>query len=121
MDTANRAAILAYAEATWGDTPDFPFAKDDVSAVLRHDVNRKWYALLMRVDGSRVKEAPGVPVDILNIKIDPLIAAPLYHRPGFLPAYHMNKEKWITILLNNTLPLADVLPLLDMSHEMTRR
>ena len=38
---------------------------------------------------------------------------------GFLPAYHMNKEKWITVLLDGTVDKAQIMDLLNMSYELT--
>ena len=35
-------------------------------------------------------------VDILNVKCDPILSGSLRMQPGFFPAYHMNKEKWIS-------------------------
>lgn len=46
-------------------------------------------------------------VDVLNLKCEPLMTAPCSHEPGVLPAYHMNKEHWITILLDSPLPPRD--------------
>ena len=58
-------------------------------------------------------------VDILNIKCDPILIGSLRGRPGFFPAYHMNKDKWITILLDGSADGADIIPLLAMSYELT--
>ena len=57
--------------------------------------------------------------DILNVKCDPIIAGPLRQKPGFFPAYHMNKDKWITILLDGTAQKEDITALVDMSYSMT--
>lgn len=118
---ATREAVLTFAEETWGDEPDFPFAEDDVSAVLRHPITRKWYALVMRVGRDRLGLPGEGMVDILNLKADPILAASLLHRQGFLPAYHMNKTQWLTVLLDGTLEMAEVYPLIEMSHTLTDR
>ena len=61
----------------------------------------------------------GHTVDILNVKCDPVLSGSLRVRPGILPAYHMNKENWISILLDGTVEKEQVLTLLDMSYELT--
>lgn len=38
---------------------------------------------------------------------------------GFRPAYHMNKDKWITILPDGSADRADITALLAMSYTMT--
>jgi len=39
--------------------------------------------------------------------------------PDFRPAYHMNKDKWITILLDGSAEQGDIKALLAMSYGMT--
>jgi predicted DNA-binding protein (MmcQ/YjbR family) len=40
-------------------------------------------------------------------------------KAGFLPAYHMNKEHWLTVLLDNTVPEKEIYELIDDSYELT--
>ena len=40
-------------------------------------------------------------------------------KEGFFPAYHMNKEKWITIFLDGTVPKNEICDLLDLSYDLT--
>ena len=58
-------------------------------------------------------------VDILNVKCDPIMIGSLRGKPGFCPAYHMNKDKWITILLDGSAEKEDITALLAMSYSMT--
>ena len=59
-------------------------------------------------------------MDILDIKCGPLLVGSLLLSPGFLPGYHMNKKHWITVLLDGTVPKAEVFGLLDMSYDLTK-
>ena len=58
-------------------------------------------------------------VEVVNIKLDPDKIKDLHKEKGFYPAYHMNKKNWISILLNDTVPDAVLLKLLDESHSFT--
>ena len=58
-------------------------------------------------------------VDILKVKCEPIIMGSFRGKPGFCPAYHMNKDKWITILLDGSAEQKDVKTLLAMSYSMT--
>lgn len=40
-------------------------------------------------------------------------------REEILPAYHMNKENWITILLDGTVSKGKICELIDISYELT--
>ena len=57
--------------------------------------------------------------DIVNIKCDPVLMGTLRGKPGFRPAYHMNKDKWITILLDGSAGREEITALVDMSFRMT--
>ena len=57
----------------------------------------------------------------MNVKVDPLLTGALRTQRGILPAYHMNKERWVSVLLDGSVPLEQALALLDMSFSLTRR
>ena len=99
---------------------DHPFAMDDVSCVFRHNDNRKWFALTMSVPYQTLGIPDDGHVDILNIKCDPLLIGSLRGKPGFRPAYHMNKDKWVTILLDGSAEREEIEALLAMSYELTK-
>lgn len=44
----------------------------------------------------------------------------LKHQDVFLPAYHMNKEHWISIRLNQH-SLSDIQPFLTDSYQLTEK
>ena len=106
--------VLSYAKKTHKTTPDAPFSTAPTYFVLRHGDTRKWYALFMYVPRNRLGIDGDERVDILNIKCDPILS-------GSLPAYHMHRENWITILLDGTVDAEDIYPLLDMSYELTKK
>lgn len=114
-----REEVLAYgrkkyrsdAEYLWEDTPG--------AAVLRHADNRKWYALVMKVERVRLGIGGDGAVDVLNVKCDPGMVMILKNTVGFLPAYHMNKTRWISVLLDGTVGRDTVLDLVDQSFALT--
>ena len=59
-------------------------------------------------------------VDVLNILCDPMMIGSLRMKEGFFPAYHMNKENWISILLDSTVSADEIKPLLELSYQLTR-
>ena len=56
-------------------------------------------------------------VDVLNIKGGPILSGSLRMQPGFLPAYHMNKQNWISIMLDGSVPDDKIFPLLGLSYD----
>ena len=58
-------------------------------------------------------------IDVLNVKIDPLLIGSLRGQDGYFPAYHMNKEKWLSIQLGKPELDDAIKDLLSLSHELT--
>ena len=89
---------------TYSVEPDYPWMDTPESAVFRHEANRKWFALVTTVPKSKLGLPGQQPVDIVNLKCDPILIGSLRAEPGFYPAYHMNKENWITAALDGSAP-----------------
>ncbi|MBQ8959969.1 MAG: MmcQ/YjbR family DNA-binding protein [Ruminococcus sp.] len=115
-----RQAVLDYAGDNYGTQPDMPWPKYRWNEVLRHRSSRKWYGLLMRVRYSVLGIEKEGETDILNLKCQPLAREILVGEGSALPAYHMNKEKWITLLLDGSVPAEMIFSLLDESYELTK-
>lgn len=97
------------AEYLWADLPD--------CAVFRHPASRKWYAIIMPVRSNRLGLPGEELVDVMNVKCGAIMAGSLLSQKGFLPAYHMNKNHWISILLDDSLPDDQITPLLELSYD----
>lgn len=95
-------------EMLWRSYPDY--------AVFRHEDNRKWFAIIMDVDADKLGLPGKERVDIIDVKIDDLMLRDiLLRQPGYLPAYHMNKQKWITIMLDGSVDAEQVCRMIDAS------
>ena len=57
-------------------------------------------------------------IELLNVKCDPILLASLRTQAGYFPAYHMNKEKWLSIRLGMPELDASVADLLALSYEV---
>ena len=112
-----RQDIFAWAKRRYGTEPDYPWG--DNSAVLRHKENNKWYGLIMEVGRDKLGLPGEGTVEALNVKCDPQMVGALRTREGFHPAYHMNKEKWLTIALVGTVPAQRIQMLIDISFGLT--
>ena len=114
-----REAVLRYAEDTYGTTPEYLWKRTPNYAVLRNQANRKWYGAIIDIPRKTLGLTGEGIVDILDIKCSPVMIGSLLEQEGYLPAYHMNKNNWITVLLDGTVPLEGILPLVDLSYQLT--
>ncbi|MGO2514067.1 MmcQ/YjbR family DNA-binding protein [Marinomonas polaris] len=84
---------------------DYPF--DDKTAVFK--VQGKMFALLSKYQGRQ----------LLNLKCNPDHAIEL--RDIFMeiiPAYHMNKRHWNSVILDGDLPMGEIERLVDHSYSL---
>ena len=58
-------------------------------------------------------------VDIIDVKAEPELVLNLSELPGFHPGYHMNKEHWLSIILDGTVIDDEVYALIDRSYGLT--
>ena len=114
-----RKELFEWAKETYGTEPDYPW--NDWNCVLRHKHNSKWYALIMEIEETKLGINSDKIVDVLNVKCDPLLIGSLRMKEGFYPAYHMNKDKWISILMDGTVPDNEIMELVELSYSLTKK
>ena len=113
------AAVIAYIKAKFDSEPEFLWAKTPNNAAFRYRGNRKWFgALLMDLPGKTLGLPEPGRVDVLNLKCDPRMIGSLVDGERYLPGYHMNKEHWISVLLDGSVPADEIFLLIDMSYSL---
>jgi predicted DNA-binding protein (MmcQ/YjbR family) len=114
----NRQDVFQWVKQQYGRVPDYPWM--DTNAVLRHAENKKWYGLIMDVPEKRLGLPGNEEVEVLNVKCDPILMGSLRTKRGFLPAYHMNKDSWISIVLRDVELNEEIRNVIALSYEMTK-
>lgn len=115
-----RDAVLNYVKKKYQVQPDYPWKGELINAVLRHKDNQKWFGLVMEVERKKLGLSGEEMCCVINVKTaDQMFHDMLIQRQGYFPGYHMNKEKWITILLDGTVPFDEVCNMIDASYQAT--
>lgn len=112
--------LFSYAEQTYGVEPDYPWMDTPDACVLRHKENKKWFGLVMCVEENRLGKPGDRKVQVLNVKADPVFINFSVGNNGFYRAYHMNKEHWVTIHLEEASDDA-IRMALDQSFALTEK
>lgn len=103
--------IIEYGLKLKNTYSEAPFPKDPESIVLKHRENKKWFGLIMPVKGKCY----------VNVKTDPSYSDLLRKTYDYIiPAYHMNKEHWNTIILQENCDRSLVEELIKQSYELTK-
>ena len=116
----DRKAVFEYVNKKYKSTPEYLWVSDPESAVLRHIDNNKWYAIIMNVSKDKLGLDGTEKIDIIDIKCDPEIIGSLRMVKGIFPGYHMNKDNWISVLLDDSVDKDMLFNLLDMSFDLTQ-
>ncbi|WP_373819163.1 MmcQ/YjbR family DNA-binding protein [Glaesserella sp.] len=88
-------------------------------AVFRHTGNQKWFGLVIDISGDKLGLADNRIIDVLNVKAPVEMVGQLRQIKGIFPAYHMNKEHWISVILDGGLDDKTILEILDDSYSLT--
>ena len=114
---SQRQRVTAYIRDRFSADPEYLWAKYPNYAVFRQPASRKWFALVMDSPRNRLGFDGEGTIDIMDVKCGTLIVGSLLAQDGFLPAYHMSKSSWISILLDETVPDEQIYPLLELSYD----
>ena len=117
----NREFVLGLCKERYGTEPDYPFNDKYNSAVLRHSDTRKWYGIILNVSPRVFGLSGDEKVDVINLKIDPIMMGSFLQKKGIFPAYHMSKTCWISVLLDGTVSEEMLSFLIDISFELTSK
>ena len=120
MGAAERQLVTEYIRKKYGAKPEYLWKRYPDYAVFRHADNNKWFALTAGVPASKLGIERDDFVDVINLKIDDLFFRDmLIQDEGIFPGYHMNKQHWISVLLDGTVSEQRLRDLIDMSFLAT--
>ena len=109
--------IVTQVQEKYGNQLEYLWDKSPDTAVLRHEGNQKWYAVLMKISWDKLEKGKEGQVEAVNLKHDKV--ADLLSHKGIYPAFHMNKRYWISVALDDTLSDEEVLELMGKSWNLT--
>ena len=111
--------ILTRVQEKYENQLEYLWEKSPDTAVLRHEDNQKWYAVLMKISWEKLDKTQEGLVEVVNLKHDQV--ADLLVEKGIYPAFHMNKRYWISLPLDDTLTDEKVHELFDRSYFLTSK
>ncbi len=113
--------VIKYIDEQYFAKPEYLWEKTPEAAAFRHSGNKKWFALIMEISKDKLRLKSSEKVKIINLKCDPVMIGSLIDGKRFFPGYHMNKEHWITLLLDGSIDMTEIAPLIDFSYNLTKK
>ena len=117
MMNSMRQWVIDYIKSEYNVESETPFADSPETIVFRNRKNKKWFGIII---GNLPKDRLGLDssdrADIINLKCDPLFSFNVVNNEGVFKAYHMNKEHWISVLLDGSVSEEEIAFLINMSY-----
>lgn len=117
-----REQILKAVEKLPNAYYDMPWEGDFFSTVLRRE-GGKWFGIIIKASENHFKRYGVEPKSnvVLNLKCPPDLQVFLREKypKDVLPAYHMNKTHWISVVTEGNVPKEEILNLLEIAYDLT--
>ena len=121
-----RDHIEKYISEKYGAKPEHLWEKYPEYEVFRHNSEEthkgKWFLLIANVTYKQIgkmSESEDEDLLVAVVKENPEAIESQLSKPGFAPAYHMNKHAWISLMLDGSQPVQVVEEYIDKSYSLT--
>ena len=112
IKTIKREEIIKYIKEEYNVDPEYLWKDTPDAAIFRHKSNNKWFGLIMNVEGK----------EYLNVKTEPAYSELLRNSYNYIiPAYHMNKQHWNTIIISEKIDEKLLYELIEESYKLTKK
>lgn len=104
--TSQISKIVKHIKTEYSTEPEFLWPdRYPGYAIFRHGDNKKWFALVATISSKSLGLKDDQEIDVINLKLDKNQTYDFAETNDHIfPAYHMNKNNWITIWLDEALP-----------------
>jgi len=115
--------VVKHIKSEYGANPEFLWPdRYPGYAVFRHSDNKKWFALVATISATSLGLKDDRQIDVINLKFDKNQTYDFAETSDHIfPAYHMNKNNWITVWLDGTLANEVVFELIKKSYLLSAK
>ena len=112
-------AIINYVKAKYDNDLEFLWKRSPKNAIWRNQNNRKWYGAVLVISKDKLKIESNEMVEILDLRYQKNDIKNIIDNYKIFPGYHMNKDNWITIILDGRAELEETYQLIDNSYQLS--
>ncbi len=110
--------LISHIETTYHALAEHPWEKSPENMIFRDMLSGKWFALIMPVQKEKLGLSGNDYVYVINLKSEPDFIGLIAGTPGYFSGYHMNKQHWLTILLDGTVAFDDICDHIETSYKL---
>jgi predicted DNA-binding protein (MmcQ/YjbR family) len=111
--------VIEYVNKTYNIKPEYLWEDTPNTFVFKHPES-KWFGIVMDIPYKKVGINSDEIVYVMNVKEPSEKIESLTSENGIVPAYHMNKKYWISILLDGSVNINKIKKLIDTSYDLTK-
>lgn len=116
MDTLQNT--IDFIEETYGIKAERPWATSPDNMTFKDHFNSKWFALILRVARRSLGLSDSGDIFVLNVKSTFEFISMISQVDGYMPGYHMNKQHWLTVFLDGSVPFEQITDRIEESYEL---
>lgn len=111
--------IIKYIREKYNDDLEYLWEKFSNNAVWRNKNNKKWYGILLVIPESKLGIESDKIIEIIDLRYQKDNINNIIDNDKIFPGYHMNKNSWITIRLDESVDINEIYKLIDNSYEIS--
>lgn len=112
--------IIDYVSKKYGDNLEFLWQKTSNNAIWRRKDNKKWYGALLTITKNKLGLNSNENIEIIDLRTNKDTIADIIDNIKIFSGYHMNKNNWITICLNNSIATNTICKMIDISYNLAK-
>lgn len=111
--------IIKYVKEKYEDELEYLWEKFPNNAVWRNKKNNKWYGVLLVLSESKLGIESDKIIDIIDLRYPKDKIKEIIDNEKVFKGYHMNKDNWITIRLDESVDIKEICKWIDNSYELS--
>ncbi len=111
--------IIKYIKEKYNDDLEYLWKKFPNNAIWRNKSNNKWYGALLVISENKLGIESDKIIDIIDLRYQKDKIKEIVDNKKIFRGYHMNKDNWITIRLDENVDIKQIYKLIDNSYELS--
>lgn len=111
--------IIKYIKEKYDDELEYLWKKFPNNAVWRNKDNKKWYGALLVLAENKLGIESDKTIEIIDLRYPKEKIKNVIDNKKIFPGYHMNKDNWITIKLDESVDIKKLFDLIDNSYKLS--
>ena len=112
--------IIEYVKKTYHDELQFLWKKS-TNAVFKRQDNQKWYGAMLFVQKQKLGLTGDELIEIIDLRMKPDGLKEVVDHQKYFPGYHMNKSHWVTICLDDSVEMDEIIKRIDDSYDLANK